>query len=133
MSTPITTTKIIESIFSEVQHQQAEQGTTILHCHIRNNTAQRLQICKSTYLRQNSGGNKSLVHAEGIAVEPEWTIVTKRNYVFTLVFEGLDKECTSFEMIEDEPLNDKFESNFYVKSTERNSTDVYNVKILCWR
>ena len=131
MSTPIATPKIAESVFSEVQHQQAEQGTTILHCHIR--YPQRLQICKSTYLRQNSGGDKSLIHAEGIAVEPEWTVVTKRNYVFTLVFEGLDKECTSFEMIEDEPLNNPFESNFYVEPTPRNKTDVYNVQIVCWK
>jgi len=74
-----------------------------------------------------------LIHAEGIAVEPEWTVITKRNYVFTLVFEGLDKECTSFEMIEDEPLNNPFESNFYVEPTARNSTDVYNVKIKYWK
>ena len=131
MSIPNTTRQIAESIVPEIQHQQAEQGTTILHCHIR--YPQRLQICKSTYLRQNSGGDKSLIHAEGISVEPEWTVVTKRNYIFTLVFEGLDKECTSFEMIEDEPLNNPFESNFYVEPTSRNSTDVYNVKVQCWR
>lgn len=131
MSTPSTKQKIAVSISSEVRQQQAEQGSTILHCRIK--SAERLQICKSTYLRQNSGGIKSLVHAEGIAVEPEWTVVSKSNYVFTLVFEGLDKECTSFEMVEDEPLNTPYESNFYVKPTPRNSTDVYNVQIQCWR
>ena len=131
MSTPNTSPEKSISISPVIQHQLAEQGSTILHCHVRN--AQRLQICKSTYLRQNSGGDKSLIHAEGIAVEPEWTVITKRNYVFTLVFEGLDKDCTSFEMIEDEPLNNPFESNFYVEPTARNSTDVYNVKIKYWK
>jgi hypothetical protein len=131
MNTPNTITKEIISISPVIRHQHEEQGATILHCHIK--SPERLQICKSTYLRQNTGGDKSLIHAEGIAVEPEWTVVKNRNYVFTLVFEALDKECTSFEMIEDEPLNNPFESNFYVEPTPRNKTDVYNVQIVCWK
>lgn len=79
-----------------------------------------IRIWASTYLVQDNGIRKKLVKAFNISLYPEWKEV-HFGHRFTLLFEGLDKDCQTFDLYEDIPEP----GGFYVQGVERNATDVY--------
>lgn len=86
-----------------------------------------IRIWSSTFLVDRVTGHRSkLTHLEGVPLAPQWMSVpagyTAR---FTLLFTGLPKGCTHFDLIEDIPQS----GGFFVKNIRRNSMDVYQVSI----
>ncbi len=105
-----------------VKHDILEERATIVHCTMHIITA--IRIWPTTFLIQMDGSRKNLLQAYNITAYPEWKLVFI-GHTFTLVFEGLDKHCLLFDLLEDIPE----EGRFSVKSIKRNKTDVYNVPI----
>lgn len=103
-----------------------EQGHVYVHCHFHNGSSDSLiRIWRSTYLiPQGSSERSALVHAENISFAPQWTPMPKnREFRFLLIFEGLPRDCTMFDLLEDIPEA----GGFFAGDIERNSTDVYHV------
>jgi hypothetical protein len=85
----------------------------------------RIRIWPSTFLVDLEKGHRSkLLYSENIAKFPEWETVVGSTS-FTLVFEGLPKSCTSFDLYEDIPES----GGFRIESIKRNRLDVYRVPI----
>ena len=81
------------------------------------------RIWKTTYLVDKTSPHRSnLLMAENIRYYPEWSrIVPGETLNFTLIFEGLPKSCTSFDLVEQIPEP----GGFIVKNIARNKSDVY--------
>ena len=130
MSTLITRPKV--EIASELKEQLdqfvQEEGQVIVHClYASISGLDGIRIWPSTYLYDNSSDHRSnLVHAENISYFPQWTWVGVGENHFTLVFSGLPKSCTSFDLIED--CNGS-PGAFKVNGIARNNQDVYYVRI----
>lgn len=98
--------------------EELEERTTIVHCTVKQSLMVRMW--PSTFLVQNDGLRKKMLHLFNICLYPEWQWVTS-GYQFTLIFEGLGDDCFSFDLFEQaaEP------GGFLVKNIQRNVTDVY--------
>lgn len=106
----------------EVKTLQSEERQTIVHCSV-NNEAYAIRIWPSTFLIEHGSGKKAkLITAFNISFAPEWTFNDGRG--FTLIFEGLSKSCTSFDLKEIIPQ----EGGFEVLGIQRNKMDVYQVR-----
>jgi len=102
---------------------ESEERQTIVHCTYNPEAAVR--IWPSTFLIEKESGRKvKLITAFNISFAPEWTIATNGN-TFTLIFGGLSKGCTHFDLTEVIPLPDPF----IVRNIKRNKSDVYTVSI----
>lgn len=99
-----------------------EERCTIVHCVLPEETLVR--IWPTTFLIQPDGTRKTLLQAYHITQYPYWTYAPA-GYSFTLVFEGLDKGCTLFDLFEDIPQP----GGFHIRDIPRNRQDVYTVEI----
>jgi hypothetical protein len=106
---------------TEVKTLQSEERQTIVHCSCEDVYAFR--IWPSTFLIEH-GTNKraKLITAFNISFAPQWTLNDGKG--FTLIFEGLGKDCTIFDLKEIIPQ----EGGFEVSGIKRNHSDVYQVK-----
>jgi hypothetical protein len=86
-----------------------------------------IRIWRSTFLIDVASATRApLVHAENIAYAPQWTIMPNNGlFHFLLIFEGLPKSCTQFNLLEDIPQA----GGFFVEGIQRNKSDVYHVDI----
>jgi hypothetical protein len=67
-----------------------------------------------------------LLTAINISFYPEWTRVKPYSrYDFTLIFEGLPKDCTVFDLEEDIPEP----GGFFASNIKRNESDVYHLEV----
>jgi hypothetical protein len=66
--------------------------------------------------------NSKLITAFNISFAPQWTLNDGKG--FTLIFEGLSKGCTLFDLKEIIPQDGGFE----IKGIPRNTMDVYQVR-----
>ncbi len=100
---------------------------TIVHCvyGVPGASSHRMRIFPTTYLVQENGVRKKLLQFFNIPAYPEWKYFTSATCSFTLVFEGLDKNCKIFDLLEDIPLSGEFFSG----GIKRNETDVYFVRL----
>ena len=102
------------------------EKSTIVHCRLSEGyefpTA--IRIWPTTFLVQDNSDRKKLLHAYNIAPYPSWKIVNE-GHVFTLIFEGLDKSCLLFDLLEDIPEM----GGFKFENIKRNETDVYWVDV----
>ena len=98
---------------------------TIVHCSYSNQFSEGdiIRIWPTTYLVQDNGIRKKMIQAYNIALSPDWKIAHAPTHNFTLLFEGLDKDCNYFDLLEDIPKSDKF----FIPGIKRNKTDVYKV------
>ena len=114
----ITETKT--EVKTEVKTLESEERQTIVHCSCGDDYAFR--IWPTTFLIEN-GSNKSakLITAFNISFAPQWTLNDGKG--FTLIFEGLSKGCTSFDLKEMIPE----EGGFEILNIKRNKMDVYTV------
>jgi hypothetical protein len=117
---PETITKIQEEV--ETETMVAEEGQTIVHCICGMEAAYR--IWPTTYLIESSGKRAKLVTAFNVSFYPYWTL-KNAGQKFTLIFEGLSKDCIIFDLKEEIPQ----EGGFFVKGIMRNKSDVYIVNI----
>ncbi len=96
---------------------------TIVHCTY--NPQMAVRIWPSTFLIEKESGRRAkLLTVFNISFAPEWTFATNGNK-FTLIFEGLSKECTRFDLMEIISLPDPF----VVRNIERTQNDVYNITV----
>jgi hypothetical protein len=101
---------------------------TIIHCRCVNHSIgpMSLRIWPTTFLVDRVNGKKyKLLHVEGITLYPEWVNVYSKTHTFTLIFEGLERSCKIFSLLEQIPEP----GEFHVKDIKRNEADVYNVNI----
>lgn len=105
---------------TEVKILAWEERQTIVHCTCEEDQAYR--VWPTTYLIEHGTEKRAkLITAFNISFAPQWTLNDGRG--FTLIFEGLSKGCTSFDLKEIIPQDGGFE----VKGIQRNHTDVYHV------
>ncbi len=104
----------------ELKTLESEERQTIVHCTCRADYAFR--IWPTTYLIEN-GTNKraNLITAFNISFAPHWTLNDGKG--FTLIFEGLSKDCTLFNLKEIIPQDGGFE----ILNIQRTTMDVYYV------
>jgi len=119
----IETNEITETkteVKTEVKTLESEERQTILHCSCGDDYAFR--IWPTTFLIEH-GSNKraKLITAFNISFAPQWTLNDGKG--FTLIFEGLSKGCTSFDLKEMIPE----EGGFEILNIKRNKMDVYKV------
>ncbi|HEX8517008.1 MAG TPA: hypothetical protein VF868_12465 [Bacteroidia bacterium] len=101
----------------------AEENQTIVHCVCSVEAAYR--IWPSTFLIENGTGKRAkLITAFNISFYPEWTL-KDAGQKFTLIFEGLSRNCVLFDLKEEIPQ----QGGFHVKGILRNGSDVYTVQI----
>ena len=125
----ITTAKpqvAIDEAVRELTQEELEK-CTIVHCRLRNNPESMLRIWPTTFLIENDGSRRELIKAFNISMMPDWTLYPPGNthIGFTLVFEGLSKTCSSFQLLEDIPEP----GGFYTDTILRNKTDVYQAEV----
>ncbi|GAB4093069.1 hypothetical protein [Flaviaesturariibacter terrae] len=104
----------------EVKTDVLEERSTIVHVTVQEFTLAR--IWPTTFLVQDDSVRKKLLHAYHIAAYPRWRYLVPGDR-FTLVFEGLDKNCLLFDVFEDIPEP----GGFHIENIERNRSDVYHV------
>ncbi len=103
-----------------------EERQTIVHCIVRSFFGTLVRIWRSTFLiDRHSEKRYKLLTAVNISFYPVWTRAEPGVYEFTLIFEGLDKDCTVFDLAEIIPQ----EGGFFVSGIQRNQTDVYTVEV----
>lgn len=108
-------------VLSEIKVLESEERQTIVHCSCGDDYAYR--IWPSTYLIEHGSGRRAqLITAFNISFAPQWTLNDGRG--FTLIFEGLSRDCSSFDLREVIPQ----EGGFEALGIKRNSSDVYQVK-----
>jgi len=107
-------------VLDEVKTLQSEERQTIVHCSCGEDYAYR--IWPSTYLIEHGSNRRAkLLTAFNISFAPMWTLNDGKG--FTLIFEGLSRNCHMFDLKEIIPQ----EGGFEALSIVRNSTDVYQV------
>ena len=127
MDTPIITPPKIEisaDILNALQEFTCEESQVVIHC-IYNSCSRpgmRIRVQPSTYLYdENSSHRSELVHVENIVLAPKWQNVSESGEAyFSLVFSGLPKSCTVFDLIE---VNEA--CPFRATGIARNEEDVY--------
>jgi hypothetical protein len=120
------------SIDPEILRQTEELVSTesqvIVHCIINAPWYGEIgiRIWPTTYLYDLHSTHRSeLVHYENISPYPDWKILpAATSSYFTLIFSGLPKSCTVFDLKEEIPESHGFE----VRSIKRNESDVYYVQ-----
>lgn len=120
---------IDSNLLAEIEKQTHEMGQVVIHCIYENDTqeASLIRIWPSTYLYDKHSSHISdLVLAERISYYPIWTRVRSGQSFFSLVFSGLPKSCSSFDLIEDCKGGPH---PFKVMDISRNQSDVYYVKL----
>ncbi|MBU8882597.1 hypothetical protein KSK37_05805 [Kaistella sp. DKR-2] len=130
MMATITKPEIAPEILESLKTKVEEEKQVIVHCCYPASiyVGNLIRIWQSTFLIDDSIPHKShLIHHENISLFPYWTEVPPmKDFWFTLVFSGLPKECTSFDLKEEIPE----EGGFFIQNIKRNGTDVYRVKII---
>ncbi|GAA4337781.1 hypothetical protein [Flaviaesturariibacter amylovorans] len=98
-----------------------EERSTIVHCTLT--VACLLRISPQTFLVQEDGSRRALLHAYRIVQAPAWDFAGP-DHNFTLVFEGLGRTCRAFDLVEDvqEPYP------FHFTGIARNGSDVYHLE-----
>ena len=114
----ITETKT--EVKTEVKTLESEERQTIIHCSCGDDYAFR--IWPTTFLIEHGSDKRAkLITAFNISFAPQWTLNDGKG--FTLIFEGLSKGCTSFDLKEMIPE----EGGFEILNIKRNKMDVYTV------
>jgi len=121
--------EIAPDILKKLQQMTQEDGQVIVHCVSGGSMFydSYVRVWKSTYLFDKSSDHTSeLVHVENITLAPEWMLVPSGSYAhYSLIFSGLPKDCTSFDLEEVIPQP----GGFIAKNIKRNSADVYFVRL----
>lgn len=105
---------------TEVKTLESEERQTIVHCMVPVGFAYR--IWPSTFLIERESNRRAkLLNAFNITFAPMWTHNDGKG--FTLIFEGLSKNCAFFDLKEIIPEDGGFEA----LGIQRNKSDVYNV------
>jgi len=106
----------------------SEEQQVIVHASIGAHPfiEQNIRLWSTIFLLPKNNAQKcKLIQSYNIVLYPQWQIIkTNHDHHFTLVFEGLPKDCTHFDLVEIIPESGAFES----RNIARNNTDVYQIK-----
>ncbi len=110
---------------NSVQVLTNEERQTVVHCTIKSyEDGFAYRIWPTTYLvEQGTNKRATLLYAFNISFAPQWTMSERAG--FTLIFEGLSKGCTAFDLKEIIPEA----GGFNALNILRNKTDVYSVTL----
>ena len=119
----LTKPRIANDIANELATESLAQEKSQVIIHLSYNIGLKVRIWPSTFLIcQQTGFRAKLLHVYNVARYPEWSYLPA-HHTFSLLFEGLPKGCSSFDILEDIP-----ESNeLYIGNIARNTTDVYTI------
>ena len=114
-------------LLESLQTLHQEENQVIVHVHLKIRFQPLgIRIWPNTLLIPHEGGRPAkMIQSLGISRAPEWMYIFQKSFVFTLIFEGLTKDCQVFDLVEDVPLPDPFEFRGIV----RNQTDVYHLSM----
>lgn len=121
-STTVFKPRFAPEISFEVSADVLEERTAIVHCTLLEDSF--IRIWPTTYLVQDDGVRKPMIQAFNIVAYPNWKLVPA-GHRFTLVFEGLDKGCSFFELVEEIPEPGGFRSG----TLQRNASDIYTLEV----
>lgn len=126
---PVTEPKVIEveeELAAKAKAATEVERQVIVHARVGiGNAVMGVRIWASTFLIPLEGGTRSkLLNTENITIFPQWmTVGFKPYHHFTLIFEGLPRNCKQFDIIEQIPESGGFEAH----SIQRNESDIYEV------
>lgn len=113
---------------SKIGSKHLEESQVVIHCSFKATVhGNRITMWKSTFLvPKESHHSCELIYHENISLYPAWTEVEiGETITFTLIFSGLPRNCTSFDMIEMIPEPGGLE----IRDIQRNKADVYYIAI----
>ena len=118
----------IDNALKELINEQTEE-CTIVHCRLFTDQPTGVRIWPDTFLIEDGGKRCKLVKNFNISIMPQWTFhfVSNTFIRFTLVFEALGRNCSTFYLLED--IKQPF--NFYSNKVLKNNTGVYTVEVFC--
>ncbi len=111
-------------MLNELEKFTADQGQVVIHGIIKSSEESTfVRIWPTTFLfDRNSTHISELVHFEKISGFPVWTEVRANSeFGFTLIFSGLPRSCTIFDLCEIIPQT----NGCTINSILRNDRDVY--------
>lgn len=115
-----------QAIRISLQHQKEIRGQVTVHVKYTTPLWQdsMIRIWPTTYLVAHQLDHRSkILNAINITWYPVYMPLTGPVTQFTLIFEGLPKNCNSFDLIEETDQQDGFE----YRNIQRNQSDVYNI------
>ncbi len=122
------TIEISQTLLDQLETFTAEESQVIVHCiyNSGNRPWMRIRIQPTTFLFAKDSDHRSeLVHVENIVKAPDWQHVPQTGEAFfSLIFSGLPKSCTAFDLIE---LNEA--CPFRALGVSRNNDDVYFISL----
>src|SRR5690554_7567567 len=95
------TIEVDKKLLEGIKQQTNTEQQVIVHCYFHPSSFfTRYRVWRSTYLKDLHSSHRSqLLNAYNISFYPIWTPVIGMGKVsFTLVFEGLPKDCTTFDL-----------------------------------
>ena len=106
-----------------------QENITILHCKYLVRGKGKFNFLPSTYLYEEDNSRRQILCAYNVAISPNWTeYFTFLDFIhFTLIFEGLSKDCKKFYL--NEHCNNTGFLSFWSKEIERNKSDVYKAEL----
>lgn len=118
---------IEEQLVADAKAQLEVERQVIVHITVHSSYSWwQLRIWPSTFLIPREGGERSkLLNADNITFFPQWLHIVRPFHRFTLIFEGLPRDCDVFDLVEEIPQKGGFE----VLGICRNQSDVYYVEI----
>ena len=120
----------IEEAFKEkIKEAIQVENQVIVHCRFFAELFYypKIRIWPTTYLIPKGSEEKSkLLNAINISFYPEWKKINPGKWhEFTLVFEGLPKDCSSFDLIE----KISAPGAFVFFNIKRNESDIYRIEL----
>lgn len=116
--------KLVEELHAKAQEEQQ----IVVNCFIKIDymLLPRIRIWPSTYLFSKDGKRLSrLVKSFNIGIYPTWSYIPRSGCTFTLIFESLPKDVSTFDLVEVIPEP----GEFVIRDITRNNSDVYNLQI----
>ena len=115
-------------LLESLQTLHQEENQVIVHVHLKIRFQPLgIRIWPNTLLIPCGGGSSAkMIQSIGISKAPQWMSINKNTCVFTLIFEGLTKDCQVFDLVEDIPSPNRFQYMGIV----RNQTDAYHLAMI---
>ena len=116
-------------VLTAIDPQSLEDSHIYVHCYFDNPySGMLIRIWKTTFLVDRVAGTRAgLLHAENIAMAPQWTLIADGStFHFLLIFSSLPKSCERFDFIEEIAQD----GGFHVKDILRNKEDIYHITII---
>lgn len=119
--------KIDQELLEKSKVQIETEQQVVVHIRLQLEVLPSLiRIWPNTFLICGNTHSKSkLLNADRISFAPMWTTIDRKTYRFTLIFEGLPRECAFFDLVEELDTLDRFE--YY--GIARNQSDIYYLNL----